>query len=134
MASRVVPEGGWSNLKQRAPREHKQSHLEFIRQLPCVCCMTSGITKYACDAAHLRAGSLLHGKPPGALQMKPDDRWSLPTCRRHHEQQHTMGSEKNFWSMYRIDPFLLALVLWSQTGNEHAAIEAIRLHAGGGAG
>jgi hypothetical protein len=130
MASRIVPEGGWSNLKQRAPRERKQSHLAFIGRLPCVACATTGVLQYGCDAAHIRSGSALHGKRETGGAEKPSDRFSLSLCRRHHDQQHS-GSERNFWSIYRIDPFLLALVLWGLTGNEHAAVEVIRLHARG---
>lgn len=135
MASRVVPEGGWSNLKPaRTPAVKKRSHLDFVKRLPCVCCVAdrgdASIT--GCDPMHLRAGSQLHGKEPTGAQQKPDDRWSLPGCRRHHEQQHGMN-EMAFWGMYRVDPHLLALVLWGLSGDDHAATRVILLHAASGA-
>jgi hypothetical protein len=132
MASRIVPEGGWSNLKPfKTPRVEKQSHLRFVKSLICVCCAAQGLTVQADDPLHIRSISLIHGKDETGGSRKSDDRWTLPGCRRHHDQQHGMN-ERNFWSMYRIDPFLLALVLWGLTGNEHAAVEVIRLHARGG--
>lgn len=136
MASRLVPEGGWgSRLKPlKTPREHSQGHLAFIRKLPCICCLVGGIVLVAlsCDPAHLRAGSLLHGKEPAGKAEKPHDRWTLPLCRQHHDRQHSMA-ELNFWKQYGVDPFLLALILWSLTGREHDAIEVLKLHARGNA-
>lgn len=134
MAARIVPKGGWgSRLKpHRTPRIEKPSHLVFIKRLPCVCCAAAGVLRMADDPMHIRTGSSLHGKEPTGGQQKSDDRWTLPGCRQHHDAQHGAGNERNFWSVFRIDPFLLALVLWGLTGNDYAATEAIRLHARGG--
>lgn len=134
MAARIVPAGGWgSRLKpERTPRVLKPSHLQFVKSLICVCCATRGIFIKADDPMHIRTISLMHGKEESGGQRKSDDRWTLPGCRIHHDQQHSMGSEKNFWSMYRIDPFLLALVLWGLSGDEYAAVQVIKLHARGG--
>lgn len=81
------------------------------------------------DPAHIRTESRLHGKEETGGGRKPSDRWCLPLCRHHHDAQHAAGNELNFWKMFRIDPFLLALVLWGLTGDDHAAVEVIRLHA-----
>lgn len=134
MASRIVPEGGWeSRLKPaRTPRVKSRKHLEFIKRLPCICCATKGLLRMADDPMHIRSGSLFHGKEPEGGGRTSDDRWTLPGCREHHDAQHAMGSETNFWKLYRIDPFLLALVLWGLTGDDHAAVEVIRRHARGG--
>jgi hypothetical protein len=130
MASRIVPEGGWSNrLKPiKTPRVQKRAHLDFIKSLPCVCCATKGVLRMADDPAHIRTESRLHGKEETGGGRKPSDRWCLPLCRAHHDAQHSM-SEANFWKMFGIDHFLLALVLWGLTGDDHAAVEVIRLHA-----
>lgn len=135
MAARIVPEGGWgSRLKpERTPRVLKASHIAFIKTLPCVCCKATYTETLGCDPAHIRTGSPLHGKEPTGAGERPSDRWCLPLCRHHHDKQHGTGSERNFWAVYRIDPFLLALVLWGVTGDEHAAVKAIQLHASGGA-
>jgi hypothetical protein len=131
VASRVVPEGGWSHrLKPvRTPAVKKQSHIDFIKRLPCVACVAStGDTSAQCvDPMHLRTGSLLHGKDSTGGQQKPDDRWALPGCRKHHDLQHSMN-EMNFWRLYGVDPHLLALVLWGLSGDDHAAVKVILLH------
>jgi hypothetical protein len=130
MASRIVPEGGWgSRLKPiKTPRVHKRSHLDWIKTLPCVCCAVKGTLRMADDPLHIRGGSAVHGKEPAGGGQTSDDRWTLPGCRAHHDAQHSM-SEANFWKMFGIDHFLLALVLWGLTGDDHAAVEVIRLHA-----
>lgn len=131
MASRIVPEGGHRLKPFRTPRAKNRPHLDFVKRLPCVCCAARGLDVQADDPMHIQAGSRLHGKEAAGGAEKSDDRWTLPGCRHHHDQQHS-GNELNFWGMFRIDPFLLALVLWGLTGNEHAAAEAVRLHARGG--
>lgn len=126
--ARIVPEGGFKLAPFRQPREKKESHLIFIRRLPCPCCLVGGVYRRADDAAHVRAASSFHGKQPTGMSEKPHDRFTLPLCRGHHDEQHA-GAELVFWSRYGIDPFLLALVLWGLTGNDYAATEAIREHA-----
>ena len=132
MASRIVPEGGWSNLKPfRTPRIKSEGHLAFVRRLPCVCCIHEIGGTRAAEAAHVRAPSARHGKQMTGKGEKPDDRWTIPLCRVHHDEQHSMN-ELEFWQHFPIDPFLLALVLHGLSGDEHAATEVIRIHARGG--
>lgn len=129
MASRIVPEGGHRLKPFRTPSVKKASHLVFIKRLPCVCCWVRGIQLQADDPMHLRSASALHGKPEETGGgRKPDDRWTLPGCRPHHDEQHH-EAELAFWTRYGIDPHLLALVLWGLTGDDYAALEAIRVHA-----
>lgn len=132
MAARMVPEGGWgSRLKpERTPRVHKRPHLDFVKSLPCICCLVEGGEIQADDPLHIRSGSDVHGKEPEGASRTADDRWTLPGCRPHHNQQHHGGDELAFWRRFGIDPFLLALVLWGLTGNYHGAVLALRLHAG----
>lgn len=129
MAARIVPEGGWqSRLKPfKTPRVHNRRHLDFVKRLPCICCLVEGIELQADDPLHIRSGSDLHGKEAEGGARTADDRWTLPGCRPHHDRQHA-GSETEFWRSYGIDPFLLALVLRGLTGNEWAAREAMRAH------
>lgn len=132
MAGRIVPEGGWSSrLKPaRTPRVHNRRHLDFVKGLPCICCMVDGWDLQADDPMHIRSGSDLHGKEHEGTSRTADDRWTLPGCRRHHDEQH-QGGELDFWLRWGIDPFLLALVLWGLTGNHHGAVQAMREHAKG---
>ncbi len=130
--ARIVPEGGWENrLKPfRTPRVETVSHRRFIKQLPCVCCLVGGAVVQADDPMHIRGGSILHGKEGAGGAQTSDDRWILPGCRPHHDQQHA-ENEAAFWARFGIDHFLLALVLWGLTGDEHAATLALRAHAWG---
>jgi hypothetical protein len=93
-------------LRQRQPRKKDARHLDFIRSLPC--CVCGGIDT---EAAHLRVGSIEHGKRNTGMAEKPNDAWCLPLCNRHHREQHAAGNELKFWDKYSIDPFLLAIML-----------------------
>jgi hypothetical protein len=98
---------------RRRPRQHVESHLECIRQLPCVICRTTvGII----EAAHIRKGNRRLGKRKVGVGEKPDDWWTTPLCQKHHTKQHSM-SEMGFWDQYEIDPFVTALALWAATGD-----------------
>ena len=138
MASRIVPEGGWqSRLKPfKTPRVENRPHLNFVKSLICICCLVGGRGEVrADDPMHIRAGSALHGKPDAAGGgQTSDDRWTLPGCRQHHDEQHASGDEVGFWRRYGVDPFLLALVLWGLTGDEWGALNAIREHVRARAG
>ena len=80
------------------------NYLDWIRSLPC--CICGGIDT---EAAHLRAGSLEHGKTYGAMGKKPSDQWVLPLCGKHHREQHRMN-EREFWLSYAVrDPWDLAM-------------------------
>lgn len=130
--ARIVPEGGWeSRLKPfRTPRVEVRAHRVFIKALPCVCCLVSGLVVQADDPMHIRGTSIPHGKEGAGGGQTADDRWILPGCRPHHDQQHS-ENEEAFWARFGIDHFLLALVLWGLTGDEHAAVLALRAHAWG---
>jgi hypothetical protein len=131
MASRIVPEGGHRLKPFKTPRVENRRHLDFIKQLPCVCCMVRGIVVQADDPMHIRAGSALHGKEPAGAGQTADDRWTLPGCRAHHDEQHGSrdAGELAFWNRFGIDPFLLALVLWGLTGDTWAAVQVVQAHA-----
>jgi len=89
---------------ERARRRPK--HLEAIRQLPCLVCLRRPV-----EAAHLRMGSLEHGKRSAGLGRKPDDRWTVPLCVEHHRSQHGRG-ERIWWERHRIDPIPVAIALF----------------------
>jgi hypothetical protein len=145
--ARIVPEGGFQLQPFRRPRERRESHKSFIKRLPCVCCVSparsipipgarNGDRKPflfgVVDPAHIRAASELHGKRELGGGETADDHWLLPLCRGHHDIQHSMN-ELAFWRWFGIDPFLLALVLYGLSGDEHNAKLVILFHTERGA-
>ena len=93
-------------LRQKQPRIRDEKHLQYIRSLPCCICGDDTTT----EAAHIRSGSINHGKLSTGMAEKPNDSWCVPLCGKHHREQHTMN-EMEFWKCYRINPFILAMTL-----------------------
>ena len=106
-------------MTSRQPRKHCDPHLAFVRTLPCVVCLDNTST----EAAHVRLADARIGKPNAGIGAKPDDKYVLPLCGVHHRQQHNHG-EKNFW--HGQDPVLLALAIYSVSGDAEAAEHIIR--------
>ena len=114
-----------ASAKQRRPRQEDKDHLSFLRGLHCCLCGAPGP-----DAAHIRAASPIHGKQESGLQRKPGDKWVVPLCQAHHDEQH-QGNELLFWAKHGIDPFTLALALYGATGDEEIAeaiLQSNRMH------
>ena len=104
------------STKQRRPRERDDKHLAFIRGLKCCVCGAQGV-----DPAHIRSASAIHGKRETGGAEKPSDKWTVPLCRHHHDQQHAAGNELTWWASKRIDPFGLALALYAASGDDEIA-------------
>lgn len=98
--------------RSRQPRVNSESHLAFIRQLPCVITGTRPV-----DPAHLRAGNRLLGKREVGVAEKADDKWTTPLSRAAHDEQHSMN-ELIWWRSYGIEnPWQLCLALWACSGD-----------------
>lgn len=89
-------------------RLHNKKHLDMIRQLPCCICQDNTST----EAAHIRMADGRIGKPYTGVGIKPDDKYVVPLCGKHHREQHSM-SERAFWERLAMDPILIALYLYS---------------------
>lgn len=77
-------------------REQDHARLALVRRLPCCVCGMMGV-----DPHHITyAGG-------GGMGWKVDDKWTVPLCRRHHNELHQTG-EANFWDRYRRDPMDIA--------------------------
>src|SRR5215510_6426898 len=87
----------------------KATHLAFVRQLSCVACGKAAPS----EAAHVRTGT------DSGVGMKPGDRYAVPLCSGCHARQHRVG-ELTFWSALRIDPYNVALRLWSVSADVDA--------------
>src|SRR6185437_6951841 len=92
------------NKPGKQPRELAPAHLAAIRKCPCMACRTDASNM---EAAHIRMSDRSRGKPLTGLAMKPDDKWTLPLCHKHHMEQHN-GNEELFWINLGIDPLALA--------------------------
>ena len=110
-----------ASTKQKRPRERDEGHLKFIRSLRCCLCGKPGP-----DPAHIRAASAVYGKRETGGAEKASDKWTVPLCREHHDEQHAAGNELTWWASKRIDPFGLALALYAATGDEEIADGIIR--------
>lgn len=126
-----------SSTKQKRPRVTDGAHLAFIRTLKCCICGAQGP-----DAAHIRSKNALFGKPETGMQQKASDKWAVPLCRVHHDEQHSYcdgkrdaAAEIKWWASKRIDPFGLALALYAATGDDEIAesiLKATRVMKGEG--
>lgn len=115
-----------SLLKGERPRKPVKArakdgdHLAYLRTLPCVITGKSPV-----EAAHIRFGSKLWGKPITGIGTKPDDRWCLPLSPDLHREQHA-GSEAKFWQDHGLDPLVIAARLWEASGDHAAGLKIIR--------
>ncbi len=95
-------------MNQRQPRVEDPAYLAYVRTLPCLIC-----GKSPSDAAHLRSAALWYSKRQTGLGEKPDDKWTLPLCRHHHDEQHR-ENELGWWAGKGIvDPFAVAVALYA---------------------
>lgn len=112
-----------ASTKQKRPRERDNNHLAFIRTLRCCICGAQGP-----DPAHIRSASETYGKRETGGQEKASDKWTVPLCRTHHDEQHDAGNELTWWASKGIDPFGLALSLFAATGDDEIADGILRTH------
>lgn len=108
---------------QRRPRVSDDAYLAFVRRLPCIITGREDNTQ----AAHVRFGSMEHGKRPTGAGEKPSDRWAVPL----HIEQHILGNkaqhargEARWWQSHNIDPLVVAALLYGafrEDANELAA-------------
>jgi hypothetical protein len=97
------------SLRQRQPREEDPAWLAIVRKMPCLICGRPGPN----DPAHLRSAARQYNKPHTGMGEKPSDRWVLPLCRDHHEDQHR-GNELAWWVRHGFpDPFAVAVALYA---------------------
>ena len=98
-------EGGLLISKERRHRD--KAHLKFVAAQPCLICGRS-----PSDAHHLRFAQ------PRALGRKVSDEFTVPLCRAHHRQIHSVGDERIWWRASTIDPLDVALKLWKGSRGE----------------
>jgi hypothetical protein len=94
-----------SELTISEPRRHRnKAHLKFVASQPCLVCGRS-----PADAHHLRFTQLR------AMGRKVSDEFTVPLCRTHHRDNHSMGDEVAWWERRAIDPVATSRMLWVST-------------------
>lgn len=111
-----------SALAKREKPVRSRSHLDFIRQLPCVACMVEGRETYGVDAAHVSYA--FPGWPARGKAEKVSDERTVPTCRTHHDEQHGMN-ERAWWARLGINPVSLCSALVAVAPTVARGIEII---------
>lgn len=110
-----------ASTKQKRPRVEDKAHLAFIRTLHCCICGKPGP-----DPAHIRSANAIYGKRETGGAQKASDKWTVPLCREHHDEQHAAGNELTWWASKQVDPFGLALALHSASGDDEIADAILR--------
>jgi ERF superfamily len=82
-------------------RRRSKAHLAFVASQPCVSCKVS-----PCDAHHLKIAQ------PRSLGRKVSDEFTVPLCRKHHQELHKHGNEANWWVNMQMTPLPIAKELW----------------------
>jgi hypothetical protein len=100
-------------LRQRDPRVEDKPFLAFLRRQRCCACGAPPPVQ----AAHIRMGSIAHGKRPTGGGERPSDRWAVSLCVACHmdgpEAQHRIG-EARFWRTQNLNPFAIAIRLYEE--------------------
>jgi len=92
-------------------RKRSKAHLAFVASQPCVVCKAS-----PCDAHHLKIAR------PRSLGRKVSDEFTVPLCRKHHQELHRHGDEANWWVNMQVAPMPIAKELW-ETSPVHGGSE-----------
>jgi len=110
-----------SSGKRKRPRLEDDTHLRFIRGLPC---LVTGKRDHI-EAAHIRYGDVVLAKRETGKGEKPSDLWTVPLHTDEHRLQHTMN-EQEYWKSKGINPLHVALALYANSGDDEAAEVIIR--------
>jgi hypothetical protein len=98
----------------KTARQRSKRHLRFVASQPCLICKAS-----PCDAHHLKFAQAR------SLSMKVSDEFTVPLCRRHHQELHRHGNEAAWWANGQIAPLEIAKQLWETTSSDHASADRV---------
>lgn len=82
---------------RKTDRLRSKKRMQAARDLGCCICKNP-----VADAHHLR--TVGHKR---AASLKNGDDYTIPLCRKHHDELHNFGSEELFLSLHGIDPMLI---------------------------
>lgn len=98
-------------------RLRSKEHLKYVAQQPCVIC-----GRQPSHAHHVRFAQ------PKGVGLKVSDEFTVPLCAIHHQENHAVGNELQWWQDRKLDPLIVARKLWEESrleqppeaGNEQA--------------
>jgi len=93
-----------SKAPGKAPRVKDNTYLAWIRRLPCLAGMVTGLCSGSVQAAHIRYSDARYNRVNSGMQAKPSDLWVLPLCETHHLHDQHKRNERQFWSDLEIEP------------------------------
>jgi hypothetical protein len=67
---------------------------------------------------------------PRSLGRKVSDEFTVPLCRKHHQELHRRGNEASWWANMQVSPLSIAAELWATRpvhGQEMEQVEAAQL-------
>lgn len=85
-------------------RVRSKEHLKYVARQPCVIC-----GRQPSHAHHVRFAQ------PKGLGLKVSDEFTVPLCAIHHQENHTVGNERQWWQDQKLDPLMLARKLWGES-------------------
>jgi hypothetical protein len=95
-------------------RKRSKAHLAFVASQPCLICKGT-----PCDAHHLKIARRR------SLGRKVSDEFTVPLCRKHHQELHRHGNEANWWANMQVSPLSIAAELWSAGPMQSQAINQV---------
>lgn len=107
--------------KTQGGRLKDESHLKFIRRLPCLITGRTGTI----DAAHIRYGDPDFGKPGTPMARKPDDKWVVPLDHYVHLYDQHQNNEREWWVRKGINVLQVAIDLYGCSGDLERGREII---------
>jgi ERF superfamily len=100
---------------ERPLRKRSKAHLTFVASQPCLICKGT-----PCDAHHLKIAR------PRSLGRKVSDEFTVPLCRKHHQELHRHGNEANWWANMQVSPLSIAAELWAIGPARRLAVDQAR--------
>lgn len=83
-------------------RQRSRSHRHYVASQPCLVCRAPPPS----DPHHLKFAQLR------AMSSKVSDEYTVPLCRRCHNQVELAGDERLWWRNAGVDPIRAAADLW----------------------
>jgi hypothetical protein len=88
----------------KSVRRRSKAHLAYVSAQPCLVCQ-----QIPSDAHHIKFAQ------PRALGRKVSDEYTVPLCRKHHDELHRHGNEATWWANVGIVPLEVASDLWRRS-------------------